>query len=342
MDVTVVQLLRLFVVCCQAGVLFAELTATTPSQFHTHVGPQNHSLVDIVNKRTILALGDSLTAGSVYPTKRKSFPHPYEWHLQDLLRNSTSIVQAGIPGERTDQILKRLPALLQANPTIKVVVILGGTNDLYGRRWAVPANIITSLQNMYRLIWNTSPSDPIFIVAVTVPQAPALMSGVLGDARSLVNRNIREIQKRCSARMALLDLENSFDQTDKENISKYWSPDLIHFNSRGYDEMGEMLYRVSILFTSIGPHSFTLILTYTLTYLLTYLPTYLHISSSPSFCLSDYAFVFYHQCAEFFFGLRWKWYDKMKAITGMCFLTMANNFSLHVMSAHYLYYIGSI
>ena len=220
-----------------------------------HVGPLNHSLVDVVNKRTILALGDSLTAGFVYPGKRKPFPHPYEWELRKMLHNVSTIVQAGIPGERSDQILKRLPSLLEANPKIKLVVILGGTNDLYGRRWAVPANIVTSLQNMYRLVWNTlkTADDPVFIVAMTVPQAPALLAGILGEGRLLVNRNIREIQKRCSTRMALLDLENSFDQTDKENIPKYWSPDLIHFNSHGYDLIGEMLYQVRIrcLFRSI-------------------------------------------------------------------------------------------
>ena len=244
MNLEMVNLLWLTMLCFASFIKRFALASNESTSLH--VGPRNHSLVDAVNQRTILALGDSLTAGSVYPTKRKSFPHPYEWHLQKLQHNVSTIVQAGIPGERSDQILKRLPSLLLSNPSIKLVVILGGTNDLYGRRCAVPANIISSLQSIYRSIWNTLQTDPVFIVAVTIPQAPALLSGTLGDARLLVNRNIREIQKRCSTRMALLDLENSFDQSEKENIPKYWSPDLIHFNSHGYDEIGEMLYRVSL------------------------------------------------------------------------------------------------
>ena len=76
--------------------------------------------MDVVNQRTILALGDSLTAGSVYPGKRKPFPHPYEWELRKLLHNVSTIVQAGdilyIPTQDLTEILTTCILNLPSHP----------------------------------------------------------------------------------------------------------------------------------------------------------------------------------------------------------------------------------
>ena len=75
-----------------------------------------------------VALGDSITYG---------YPDPAAGWVAAL-----GLVNAGVPGERTDQMLARLPGVLATDPNR--VLIMGGTNDL--AQGVAQAHIVANLR----------------------------------------------------------------------------------------------------------------------------------------------------------------------------------------------------
>src|SRR5437773_8192997 len=87
----------------------------------------------------IVTLGDSITRGVRTGVKAEdTFAHQLQKALQKEKVN-TEIVNVGIGGERTDQALKRLDAVLKHKP--KIVTIMYGTNDSYVDKDAKDARI---------------------------------------------------------------------------------------------------------------------------------------------------------------------------------------------------------
>jgi lysophospholipase L1-like esterase len=112
---------------------------------------QSKSLIDVCQGKEIIAFGDSLTHGYYVVTRWQRYPefHPYADRLSVLLNNRSDIIRAGVSGEFTSQMVRRLPSVLRDHPNAKLSIILGGTNDL-GRR--VPINtIIDNLKQLHRL-----------------------------------------------------------------------------------------------------------------------------------------------------------------------------------------------
>lgn len=207
------------------------------------------TLVDGTNGYTIVAFGDSLTAGYWKQTRGQYEPffHAYAIRLRDLLKNSSTIVEKGLSGERTGEMLHRLPNVLTVQPKIKLVIILGGTNDLGSGR--VPNDeIVANIKQLHRIALNSSSLSPhqdvIYTIAVTIPQAVWMLKGPSAVKRLAINEKIRAFAGRCSARISVLDLENAFDLSVKANMNTFWSPDGLHLNPHGYDEFGEMIYKL--------------------------------------------------------------------------------------------------
>jgi acyl-CoA thioesterase-1 len=99
--------------------------------------------------RTIVAFGDSLTAGYGIDPAR-AFPAL----LQERLRSAGlpfTIVNAGVSGDTTASALRRLPGVLAPKPGIVIVAL--GAND--GLR-SVP--VMTMRQNLSRVICETKAS----------------------------------------------------------------------------------------------------------------------------------------------------------------------------------------
>src|ERR1051325_1756150 len=77
----------------------------------------------------IVTLGDSITRG-VRPGVKPD--ETFAQQLQKMLAKDdikADVVNVGIGGERTDQALKRLDAVIKLKP--KIVTIMYGTNDSY-------------------------------------------------------------------------------------------------------------------------------------------------------------------------------------------------------------------
>jgi lysophospholipase L1-like esterase len=102
---------------------------------------------------TIVAMGDSTTAGTPGWKSRIEAPprgagdetSQYAWWLMQA-HPEWEVVNQGVNGERSDEILARFDRdVLQQRP--KVVVILAGVNDVYQGRPA--AHVIAQLTAMY-------------------------------------------------------------------------------------------------------------------------------------------------------------------------------------------------
>lgn len=74
----------------------------------------------------VLALGDSLTAGYGLATEQA-------WPARLAAKTGWKIVNGGISGDKTDDALARLPALLDEHAPALVLVTLGG-NDMLRKR----------------------------------------------------------------------------------------------------------------------------------------------------------------------------------------------------------------
>lgn len=109
--------------------------------------------IAMIQKITIVAMGDSTTAGTPGWKSRVEAPpdgagdetSQYAWWLMQA-RPDWDVVNQGVNGERSDQILARFDRdVLARRP--RVVVIIAGVNDVYQGRPA--AHVIEQLAAMY-------------------------------------------------------------------------------------------------------------------------------------------------------------------------------------------------
>jgi len=110
---------------------------------------------------TILAIGDSLTAGTG-TTKANAYPQ----QLENI--SGYKVINAGISGNTSEQALKRLPQLLQTyNP--KLVIILIGGNDF------IKKSSIKNLQNNIESMIIQSQKSGAQVILLGVPETSLSM-----------------------------------------------------------------------------------------------------------------------------------------------------------------------
>lgn len=150
----------------------------------------------------------------------------------------------------------RLHSILHRENTesFRLVIILGGTNDMNDKSTDhIMSNIIrlhSIALNASSSVLYTTPSHthshthahfPILTIALTIPQMLPWGGKETDNKRLIVNKGIRQLTQTCQPHITLLDIESLFDQNDQNNI-RYWSPDLVHFSTEGYDKIGELVY----------------------------------------------------------------------------------------------------
>ncbi|HEY5715808.1 MAG TPA: arylesterase [Psychromonas sp.] len=114
------------------------------------------------NSQTLLILGDSLSAGYNMPIEQ-SWPTLLSGELK-VLNKPTTIVNASISGDTTDNGLARLPALLTLHKPTSVLIELGANDGLRG---FPPALIRANIERMINLI-KAGNSDAI-LMQIQVP-----------------------------------------------------------------------------------------------------------------------------------------------------------------------------
>lgn len=155
-------------------------------------GSSGTGALSLATHRTILAFGDSLTYGLVVKDEgkiQKRTKHPYSDRLQEILKsNNISVAQEGMSGERTREMIKRIPVVLH-NLRPAYAVILGGTNDLASLK---PEQILANLIELHRVALSTvvGPQSVINTLPVTIPPCKG-WAGVNDSSRIEINDGLK-------------------------------------------------------------------------------------------------------------------------------------------------------
>ena len=184
------------------AVLLCVLTALACGRSEPELSPlRDHAVV--------LAFGDSLTFGTGAGPE-KSYPEV----LQTLI--GRTVVSSGVPGEITDEGVKRLPGVLAALHPDMVILCHGG-NDLL--RGLDKGRIAANLKRMIQLIRRQGAE--VVLVAVPKPGLLMVISPVYGEVAGEMNVLVEET--------VLLEVLSRGE----------YRSDPIHPNDRGYAMMAD-------------------------------------------------------------------------------------------------------
>lgn len=175
---------------------------------------------------SILCIGDSLTLGS-----RDEYRRGYPAELSQLLNEKTKeqfwvVINEGITGERSNDILRRLVKILILYEDAYVVLLQVGTNDTID---LVPKEIYKD--TMFQLIKTCQAFDKKVILGSLISLDGIGLMSYSADGALLLyeyNKILKELSKEL--KVSLVDLTL---------LSKY-RIDKCHFNNQGYKEMAKL------------------------------------------------------------------------------------------------------
>jgi lysophospholipase L1-like esterase len=186
---------------------------------------------------TIVGLGDSTTAGTPgflspieAPPSGRGNPQSQYCYWMMRTHPEWKVLNKGVNGQRSDQILSRFPRdVVAENP--KVVIVLAGVNDIYQGR--TPAWIERNLEAMYLL----AEEHHIAPLAATVlpynGASPREKEGIR-ELNSWVETASRAPGRLfCDTNLAVRDND------DPDSLAS--SPDGLHPDVDGYKRMGMAL-----------------------------------------------------------------------------------------------------
>ena len=179
----------------------------------------------------IVALGDSLTAGYIDPIRRMPYTHLLEELIRRELEVEATIINAGVPGDTTEGMLRRFEANVHAHKA-DYAIIWGGINDLYlGRS---PQEVVANLLELYRRCK---------AVAVT-PIGCTLTPTRFEALNKLVREVNRDLSRRClDEGVSIADIYSPL--VDRDGLlDPRFSSDGVHLNPAGYRVVAETLHRV--------------------------------------------------------------------------------------------------
>lgn len=188
--------------------LFMILMFVVKSGDHTDKQP-------LSKESTILAFGDSLTAGYGAPSGKD-----YPSQLQRL--SGIKVINAGISGEVSAEGLKRLPELLQRYKP-QVVILCHGGNDILRKKSIY--QLEENLRKMIILIQNSGAE----ILFVAVPNLGLLGLSPLSQYEVLADE------------YKLMFADNLLSDVLGNNQLK---SDTIHPNDQGYKVMAQRFYKI--------------------------------------------------------------------------------------------------
>ena len=197
-------------------------------------------LQDLKDSRgEIVTFGDSLTHGMVVTTDHNSWwrdNHPFSIKLAQLM--NVTVTEKGFNGMQAKEMMSHLETILKvasvAKRDIRLVTILGGTNDLGAR--APEAEISKHLESLHKYALSTS--DKLATVALTIPDLS--WREVNHSVRLKVNENLRAFAAR-NHRVILVDLEKRFNLKDTGSKGLF-SIDTVHLSPLGYDTVATMIF----------------------------------------------------------------------------------------------------
>ncbi len=188
----------------------------------------------------IVGQGDSTTAGTpaflspleAPPTGRGNPESQYAYWMMRSHPEWT-VLNRGINGQRTDEILTRFARhVLEESPDY--VIVLAGVNDVYqGRSQEI---VKKNLASMYEL----ARSNRVKVVAATI-----LPYNYASEKESEAIREINLWIEETAKKLGILFCDTNAAVADARDPSKLSSsPDGLHPDVSGYRKMGEVLSRI--------------------------------------------------------------------------------------------------
>jgi lysophospholipase L1-like esterase len=191
--------------------------------------------------RVVLCFGDSLTEGLV----RSGDPlSPYSDHLAMRLSRCAVgsatpaiVINAGLSGETTEPMARRLDGILQflfkAKVVPDIVLILGGTNDLGDVQQDV---VVENLLALHRMAHNAG----AITLVLTVP-----VCGYNGqedfakEQRVHINCKLRAFATEHSDKSVLVDVAAAIPQGG--SCTDLWMSDGVHMSAKGYRALADLV-----------------------------------------------------------------------------------------------------
>jgi len=188
-------------------------------------------------QKRMVGLGDSTTAGTpgflspveAPPEGRGDRQSQYCYWMMKA-HTDWSVLNRGVNGERTDEILSRFQRDVVAEKPA-VVIVLGGVNDIYQGRST--ESVKRNLEAMYAL---AERGGIVPVVATVLPY------NVAGRRERSAIREVNAWAATASRAPGRLFCDTNIVVRDKENLDLLASsPDGLHPDVEGYRRMGEAL-----------------------------------------------------------------------------------------------------
>lgn len=170
-----------------------------------------------IPENSIVMLGNSITASC-------------EW--SELLGNK-QIVNRGVIGDGTDDILERLTDVTRAKP--RQIFLLIGVNDLL---FHPPQYIIENYKKIVDRIRTETPETELFLESVLPIHNDLRRNGMRNEDIETINKGIKEIT--IDNKLTYIDLYSKFKDTEG-GLKIHFSLDGIHLNGDGYQLFREII-----------------------------------------------------------------------------------------------------
>ncbi len=210
-------------------IAFALIRIGSPRYLFYLAKNRGQGIVSLKNHRTshlntlqmrenqIVMLGNSITAEC-------------EW--RELLQND-AIVNRGIIGDGTFDILDRLTPIIEAKP--KKIFLLIGVNDLL---FHPLSTIGENYEKIVKRITEETPETQLYVESVLPIHNDLRRSGMKNEDINTLNGQIFELSKKY--KVTYIDLASKLKNTEG-SLREELSLDGIHLNGKGYQILGENL-----------------------------------------------------------------------------------------------------
>ncbi len=193
------------------SMMIAIATLILVKNFSRHEEP----LSPLKKEAIILAFGDSLTYGTG-AGRGESYPAFLEHRI------NRKVINAGIPGELSEEGLKRLPYLLDSEHP-DILILCHGGNDILKKKGN--SSLRANLESMIRI----AKKRHIDVILIAVPEF------------SLLHLSANPVYDELSETYSL-PIEN--DILSKLLSDNRYKSDYIHPNTAGYEKMAEAIEKI--------------------------------------------------------------------------------------------------
>lgn len=168
------------------------------------------------------------------PPKKNSVVFLGDSHFQyfevTALFNDINLVNMGVAGETTREILSRLNDVLSNKP--KTILFEGGFNDVY---YNTPIDSVSkNIKDLIKKVKINLPNTSLFILEIP----PTLVQ--FRDVK--INTLNQKIDSICAeSNVPLIRINNFFKKENGKINTAYFSEDGIHFNGLGYLKLKDIL-----------------------------------------------------------------------------------------------------